>query len=347
MLAALLYGPNDLRVKQVEKPEINNNEILLKIKAAAICGTDLRMIRNGYKGVDKENPRILGHELSGIVEEVGGNVKGYREGMAVAVAPNMGCGICDECVSGNTQQCRDYQALGINLDGAFAEYVRIPEPAVRQGNVTELNSKVSFEEAALNEPLSCVYNGFLRCRVQPGDNVLIIGAGPIGLMHAKLAKMAGAAKVLINDLSEERLAVCSRIDNSFQALKTESLKEQVMDLTNGKGLDVCITACPSPQAQAASLELMATGGRVNFFGGLPADREKVMLNTNLIHYKQLMITGTARASLSQFRKTLDFIAEGLVDVKSLISTRSSLAKIEEAVQLAAGANGLKNIISFV
>ncbi|HEY5586990.1 MAG TPA: zinc-dependent dehydrogenase [Ruminiclostridium sp.] len=346
MKAAYLYGAKDLRLKEVSIPEINDNEILLKVKSAAICGSDIRMINNGYKGISEETPRILGHEIGGVIEKVGKNIKRYSVGMRVAIAPNMGCGVCNQCVSGNTHLCADYHAFGINLDGGFAEYVKIPEEACRQGNIIELGKNVSFDEAALNEPLSCVYNGSLKCDIKPGDTVLVIGTGPIGIMHAKLAKMAGASKVMINDISKERLEVCRKIDSSFIILQSEDLKEQVMNETYGKGLDVCITACPSPQAQADSLELMGTGGRVNFFGGLPASKEIVGINTNLVHYKQLILTGSARSSLSQFRKTLDFISSGILNVKDLITARLPLDKISEGVQLAASAEGLKNIIYF-
>ncbi len=346
MLAALLYGPRDMRIEEVAIPEIDNNEILLKVKSVAICGTDIRMFNNGCKGINESNPRILGHELSGIITKVGKNVKGYKEGMKVAVAPNMGCGLCDQCVSGNTHLCSDYQALGINIDGGFAEYVRIPEAAVRQGNIIELDSNTSMDEAALNEPLSCVYSGFEKCNIRPGDVVLIIGAGPIGLMHAKLAKMAGAAKVIINDLSEERLQMSYQIDNSFITVAGESLKNYVYEVTKGEGVDVCITACPAPQAQAMALELMAMGGRINFFGGLPKHRENVAINTNLIHYKQLVITGSTRANVSQFRKTLGFISNSLICVDDLITGRYNLTNIRNAFVEACNARGLKNIIVF-
>lgn len=346
MLAAYLYGPGDIRLKETDIPEINDNEVLLKVKSAAVCGTDVRMINNGYKGISEATPRILGHELAGVIAQVGKNVRHYKEGMRVAVAPNMGCGVCDSCVGGNTHMCPEYSALGINLDGGFAEFVKIPEEAVRQGNIIELDSNVSFDEAALNEPFSCVYNGFLKCDIKPGDHVLIIGTGPIGIMHAKLAKMAGAASVMLNDLSVERLEVCSKIDSSFIIVKPGNVKEQILVLTGGKGLDVCITACPSPQAQADALELMAIGGRVNFFGGLPAGKEIVPINTNLVHYKQLVLTGSARANLTHFRKTLDFISSGILEVKDLISLRFELKDIAEAVKLATRAEGLKNILYF-
>jgi L-iditol 2-dehydrogenase len=344
MLAAYMYGKNDLRLKEVDKPQTGENEVLIKVKSAAICGTDVRMLQNGYKGITPDSPRILGHELSGVIDAVGKNVVMYREGMRVTVAPNMGCGICNACVRGEGHLCRDYKALGINIDGGFAEYVIVPEAAVRQGNIVELKDNVSFEEAAINEALSCVYNGFDRCDIRPGDTVLIIGAGPIGIMHAKLARLAGASKVMINDISNERLQVCRNIDKGFTTLESEGLKENVMNLTSNEGVNICITACPAPQAQILALELIAVNGRINFFGGLPADKQEVTLNTNLIHYRMPIVTGSTRASILQFRKTLEFISAGILDVNDLISQRIPLRNIHKGFEYAESAKGLKNVI---
>ncbi|MCR8633053.1 zinc-dependent dehydrogenase [Paenibacillus radicis (ex Xue et al. 2023)] len=344
MLAALLYGPEDLRIEEYATPEINENEVLLEVKRAAICGTDVRMFKNGYTGISASTPRILGHEISGVIKEVGKNITKYQPGMRITAAPNMGCGQCARCVGGNTHLCKEYQALGININGGFTQYVRIPEAAVRQGNITLLKDHVTFEEAAIVEPLACVYNGFQQVNVKPGDFVLIIGAGPIGLMHAKLAKMAGASKVIINDISEERLAMCREIDDAITTVSTD-LKPYIMELTNGEGVDVLITACPVPQVQSSSLDLMAIGGRINFFGGLPKDKEIVPLNTNIIHYKQLIVTGSTRSSILQFRKALEFVENKLVDVKPLISASFTLNQIDKAFEHATRGIGLKNIIT--
>ncbi|MHB1454074.1 MAG: zinc-dependent dehydrogenase [Saccharofermentanales bacterium] len=346
MQAARLYGKNQIRIVETDIPAINDNEILLKIRSAAICGTDVRMFQNGAAGVDDQNPLVLGHEVSGVIDRVGSNVTRYNAGMRVAVAPNMGCGVCRYCTSGRTHLCADYKAFGINLDGGFAQYMRIPEAAVRQGNIIEIKETVSFDEAAINEPFSCAYNGFSQYGVFPGDKVLIIGAGPIGLMHAKLARMAGAAKVMIHDLSESRLEQCRQIDPFFNTISKDSLKEDVLRLTGSEGLDVCVIACPSPTAQSDSLELMGIGGRICFFGGLPKAKEIVPINTNLIHYKQLVITGSTRASVPQYRQTLDFISSGIVSVKEFISGRFTLEEIHKAFELAGNAVGIKSIIYF-
>jgi L-iditol 2-dehydrogenase len=138
MQAARLYGKEDLRVEPVKVPEVREGEVLLAVKASAVCGTDIRMFRNGHKNASADHPLVLGHEIAGIVEKVGPGVVGYREGMRVAVAPNMGCGVCDQCVSGNTQLCADYRAFGINIDGGFAERLLVAAAAVRQGNLSEM-----------------------------------------------------------------------------------------------------------------------------------------------------------------------------------------------------------------
>jgi L-iditol 2-dehydrogenase len=349
MRAALLYGKEDLRVEDLPVPEIGAEELLLEVKAAAVCGTDIRMYRGGAKGVGPQSPLVLGHELSGTIARVAKGVPGGQglvEGARVAVAPNMGCGTCDACVSGNTQLCEvRFRAFGINLPGGFAEYLRIPSEAVRQGNVCPIGPEVSFEAAALAEPLSCVYNAFQRCAIRPGDRVLIIGAGPIGLMHAKLARLGGAAKVVLNDIAAERLAICQKLEPGLVTVAGE-VGERIMALTGGRGADVVITACPAPEAQVTALKVAAMNGRVLFFGGLPADRAVVGLDTNLIHYKQLIVSGTTRQSLSQYRAVLRLIEDGLLSVDGLVTSRWPLGSIREGFAAVMRGSGLKHAVGF-
>jgi L-iditol 2-dehydrogenase len=344
MKAARLYGKEDLRVENVPAPTIGEGDILLRIKAAAICGTDIRMYRNGARGATPETPLILGHEIAGVIEKVGAGVSGYTEGMKVAVAPNMGCGICDECVSGNTQMCSTYKAFGINIPGAFAELMRVPAEAVRQGNVAVIPEGVDFVSAAMVEPLSCVYNAFQRVAIVPGDTVLVIGAGPIGLMHAKLALMAGAAQVFMNDLSEERMGLCTKLEPGIRALPAAGLAERIREETRGRGLSVCITAAPSADAQILSLELLGLNGRAMFFGGLPEGKSKVALDTNHVHYKQITIMGTTRSSIFQYRACLNLIASRRVVVEDLATGRSGLDGIHGSFAQIMQGKGLKSVV---
>lgn len=345
MKSLKLYGPNDIRLVDTQVPKISSGELLLKTDAAAICGTDIRMWQNGYKGVDKDHPLTLGHEFSGTIVEAGSDVTFYKKGMRVAMQPNIGCGICDRCVSGKFHLCDNYRAFGINMDGAFAEYMRIPADAICRGNLMLLPENVSSEEAAVTEPLSCAYNGFTKCFVKPGEYALVVGAGPIGTMHAQLLHMAGAT-VFLNDISAERLDMCKKILPYITTYHGDDLAGFVMDKTHGRGLDIAITACPVPSVQAAMLPLMNYGGRVNFFGGIPESKQPVSINTNYVHYKELYLTGSTRSSIAQFRKTLEFVEQGLIDVKSIITHRYKLDDIMTGFENAKKAVGIKHVIEF-
>jgi L-iditol 2-dehydrogenase len=338
MKAVRLFGKDDLQVASMPDPTAGPGEIVVRVRAALICGTDVRMHRNGARIL----PITLGHELAGVVEDIGPGVHGYRRGQAVAVAPNYGCGVCDACVAGTTHHCPELRAIGIHVDGGFAETVRVPAPAVAQGNVCPIPPGLSFAAAALAEPLSCVYASFERARLTPGDAVLIIGAGPIGLLHAKLYRMAGAGLVMIHDLNAERLAMCAREDAEFVTLGPERVRERVMELTCSRGADVIVTAASSAAAQQLAFAVPALDARVIFFGGLPAGQEIVPLDTNVIHYKQITVTGTTRQSLAQYRRCLGLLAGGALSVGSVITATYPLEKAQEAFAAAARGEGLKS-----
>lgn len=238
-----------------------------------------------------------------------------------------------------------YRAIGIHEDGAFAEFVRIPAHAVQQGNVFCIPDHVSFTEGALIEPMACVFNAYEKARTGPGDTVLIIGAGPIGMMHGKMSRLAGAGKVLIHDLNVERLQMAQRIDPTFIPVCGD-LRAELMQLTGGAGADVIITACPVPEVQTVALELAAVNGRVIFFGGLPKDRAMVPLDTNLIHYRQLMVTGTTRQSLRQFQAVLALVSDRVLRLEDLVTSTHPIERAEEAILSMATARGLKSRLEF-
>ena len=346
MKAAKLFGPNDIRVVDCAIPEIGDDEILLKTAAAAICGSDLRMIGNVYKGVDEGHPLTLGHEIAGIIEKVGKSVKGYEKGMKIAIAPNIGCGICDWCVSGDTHLCPDYTAFGINMDGGFAEYVKIPPNAITQGNLMILDDSISLDAAALIEPASCVLNGQQLTGIRLNDKVLIIGAGPIGVIHGQLARTFGAAKVYMRDLSPQRMKQSVELIPGAEAILEDDLEAASKRLTGGKGFDVTITACPAPSAQIDALKITGMNGRILYFGGLPAGKDAVTLATNLIHYKQLSIYGSTRGNVSHFRAVAKMVSAGTLDLKKLISRSFPITEFANAVDYAKKAEGLKTLIVF-
>lgn len=345
MLAAVYHGVGDIRVEEVDEPAFGEDEALLRVRAASICGTDLRIYTSGHHKILPGAPRILGHELAGEVVAVGSNVKGLSPGMRVGIAPNMGCGTCPQCIRGYSNLCPNYEAFGISLDGAFAEYMRLPASTICQGNIVPLPDALSYEEAALNEPFSCCYSGSRACAIGPGDTVLIMGAGPIGIMHLFLARLSGARTVIISEMIQDRLAQALDFGADLAVNPGEGdLHAAVLDATNGRGADVIIVAAPSPVAQEGALDLAAIGGRINFFGGLPKGQEFIRFNSNRVHYKQLVITGTTGSNNSQYRTTLEILGSRRVDLSPLISAKYPLENILEAFARARFRKDLKIVI---
>lgn len=345
MKAARLFGPHDLRIQDLPVPEPGPGELLLRTGSASVCGTDIRMLTHGHAFATPESPLVIGHEMAGTIERVGAGVGGYRVGQRVCVAPNYNPTASRLTVAGDGHLDPGYRALGIHEDGAFAEFVRIPALAVQQGNVFPIADHVSFAEAALVEPMACVFNAYEKARTGPGDTVLIIGAGPIGVMHAKMSKLAGAGRVIINDVNAERLAMAREIDRSFLTVGGD-LRDEVRQLTGGAGADVIITACPVPEVQSLAVELAAVNGRIVFFGGLPKDRAVVPLDTNIIHYRQLLVTGTTRQSLRQFQATLALVTDGVLRLEDLVTSVHPVEETKQAIAAMASARGLKSRLSF-
>ena len=217
MKAALFYGPGDIRIEEVKKPTPSGSEILVKVKACAICGTDVRIFKSGHRAITP--PHITGHEISGIVEEVGENVKNIKKGNKVAITTEVGCGYCKYCLSGRVNLCNiNRRAIGYYYPGGFAEYMLIPGEAVLQGNIITLSNDANLDEMSLVEPLACCINAQELIDIKFGDFVLIIGAGPIGCMHIELLKLRGAGKVIIaNYQSKRRIELARRFnaDNYF------------------------------------------------------------------------------------------------------------------------------------
>jgi L-iditol 2-dehydrogenase len=330
MKAAVFHGVRDIRLQDIPRPIPGAREALLRIASVGICGTDLRILATGHHRIPPGTPRVLGHEIAGEIVEIGQEVTSLSVGMHVGVAPNMGCGICAQCVAGWTNLCPDYTAFGVSLDGGFAEYMLITEEAIRQGNVVEIPAGIPDHIAALAEPLSCCINGQEAIRIGLGDVVLVVGAGPIGLMHVQLAKASGARQVIVSDSLDQRLEQAAA--NGADVLvnpRTEDLTAVVRH-----GLDAIIIAAPAPDAQEQALELASPRGRINLFGGLPDDHSVIQFNSNLVHYKQLVVTGTTGSNMRHYRAAMALIASGHVRLEPLSSVRLPLEQIREGIRLA-------------
>jgi len=327
MRAALLYGVKDLRVEEIKTPEVGAGEILVKVRAATTCGTDLKIFQRGYvEGVIKL-PTVFGHEWAGDIIEVGEGVSWLKEGMRVRAGNSSPCLRCRMCQKEKYNLCEDMMWLW----GAYAEYIKVPARIVML-NTQEIPPHVTYEEAAVTEPLACVLHGIEEARVKIGDTVAIIGAGPIGLLHLLSVKKMGANRVIISDTVDERLQLAQKIgaDGTINA-KTEDTVEKTKQLTEGYGADVVIEAIGLPTTWEQALKMVRKGGTVLEFGGCPPGTE-IKVSTEQLHYGETTILGAFHTTPAHFRKALNLIASGTINVKPLITRKMKLDQIKEAFE---------------
>jgi len=343
MLAAVYYGPEDLRVEERPVPEIGPGEALLKVVSAGICGTDLRIFHGAHRKYPPGTVRVPGHEVVGDIVALGADVRGLGLGQRVFVAPNMGCGHCRHCVSGRNNRCLNYDAFGVTIDGAFAEYMRVPAAAILQGNLIAIDPDTD-PAAALIEPLACVLHGQDVLGIQPTDVVLIVGAGPIGIMHLMLARLQGARGVIVSDLLSARLDLAERAGADRVVNPTEDLTAVVHEESAGEGADVIIIAAPAAKAQEEALALAAVGGRISFFGGLPKGRSVIQFDSNLVHYRELCITGTTACSTNDCWRAAKIVNSGRIDLSPLVSARFPLREAATAIAAAEDRQSLKVVL---
>jgi len=344
MKAAILKAIEDLEIKKVPTPHPSPEEILIRVRACSICGTDIKVYHHGHKHM--RFPRVTGHELAGEIVELGRKVNGYKIGERVAVAPAIPCGICFYCRRGMQSMCLNLSAIGYHYDGGFAEFMLIPEDAVHNGCVNPIPSNLSLEEAALAEPLACAINGQELSRISLGDTVVVVGGGPLGCIHVQLAGAKGAGKIILIELSPQRIEFIKKFtqpDVIINPSLEDSIK-RVLEETEGRGADKIIVACPSGRAQEDSLQMVSPRGIVNFFGGLPLDEPFIKFNSNLVHYREFYVVGTHGSAPYHNQLALSLLSQGKVKVKELISHRLPLEKLEEGLHLAESQKGMKILI---
>ena len=325
MRAIIYLGPKKLEMRELPVPEPAEDEVLVKVRCATTCGTDLKTYKRGYHHL--KPPCGIGHEFSGDVVEVGRDVVGFKPGMRVTAHNSAPCGTCFYCKHGQQNLCE----TPVFNYGTFREYHIIPGPIVRL-NAFEIPEPVSYEQAPLVEPLSCVVHGHRVLRIAHGERVAIIGAGPIGLMHLQLALLSGAVEVISVDLSDTRLKTARKLGatHTVNAEKEDPVRA-IRDITNGRGVDVAIEAAGDLGAWNTAFDSVRKGGRVEFFGGLK-ENTPVELDTYRIHYGELTLHGTFHSTPLDVQRAFDLIVSGVVDTLSLISDESPLEKVEEALQ---------------
>jgi threonine dehydrogenase-like Zn-dependent dehydrogenase len=331
MLAARYYNPGDIRVEDVPVPVLPPGGALLKVIRSGICGTDKRIYNQGHFHIQPGQPRILGHEVIGMIVELDASNDSLHVGQRVTLAPNIGCGTCRICQRGYTQLCDEYDAFGISIDGGFAEYLAIPEVAVQQGNVISVPENFSDDEGVMSEISACSYRGLSSCSPQPGETVLIIGGGAVTYLMSCWARSFDVGRVIISVIDDSwgEISQRSQPDLIINSRK-EDLKGRIFEETDGLGADVVIVACSAKEMDELAPELAAVHGRINFFGGLPENDAIVMVNSRIIHYREVTITGTTGANPAWIRKTMKAFQAHPFDLELGISEQIPLEDITQA-----------------
>ncbi|HUZ85516.1 MAG TPA: alcohol dehydrogenase catalytic domain-containing protein [Candidatus Baltobacterales bacterium] len=344
MQALVFRGPTEFRVEEREIPQPGPGEALVHVEACGICGTDLRIAAGVHRAYLPGTIRVPGHEFAGTLVSVGDDV-GLSTGRRVFIAPNIGCGTCAACRRGRVNLCVRPQALGITRDGGFAEYVLLGADLIQQGNVLPLPDDLDAASAALAEPLACVLRGSKAARITADDLVVIFGAGPIGLLHVAIAALGSPRAIVVVEPNERRRERSSSWGATHLVDPTTIDPRVVVDkLSDGVGADAVIVAAPVAAAQRQALELAGPGGRVNFFGGLPSNGSRVELDTNLIHYKELIVTGTSANTNDDCREALNLARGGKIDLGALVTARFALPDAKAAFAAASSGEALKVVI---
>lgn len=335
MKALRLYGPSKIQIDDIPIPTIREQELLLKIDSCSICGSDFRNVRAGGSSHGMDLPRVLGHELVGTIVEVGAQWRDqFHEGEQVVVGAIVPCGRCPLCIQGHPNQCQNKKAIAYQYDGAFAEYMKVPEQSIRSGNVIKVaeHDEAMRPQLALSEPLSCAINGQEISQVSLTDTIVIVGCGPLGLFHTQLAKLKGCSKIICVDFDQHRLHLAKQVGADHILSPQEvDLEEAIKELTNGIGASVVMVAVPDPQVVQNALNWVAPRGRINVFGGMPQDHQGIELNLNIIHYQEITIQGTSDSTPKHLHQAMELILTDRVRTDFMITKKITLEEAKEVL----------------
>jgi L-iditol 2-dehydrogenase len=335
MTAAVLYGKENLQVETVDVPHVGPGDVLVRVRAALTCGTDVKVFKRGYHARMITPPALFGHELAGDIVAMGKKVKGFVVGQRVMAANSAPCGTCYYCRHDQENLCSD---LVFN-NGAYAEYIRIPERIVER-NLHVLEDHVGYQDAALAEPLACVLRGLEESNLHPGDTIAIIGLGPIGMMFVRLAKAVYGARVIAIGRRQPQLDRAARMgaDELIVNVEGADVVGAVKRMTEGRGADVVIEAVGLPELWQLATHLLRRGGVVNFFGGCATGTD-VNLDTNLLHYSELTLKASFHHTPALIRKALETVGRGYVTAKDFVNGVEPLTNLLEVMQHLMSHNG--------
>ncbi len=341
MKACVFRGPRDLDIVEMPVPEPGPGEVVLRTAAAGLCHSDVRV----YKGEKYARAGVVpGHEISGIISTLGAGVSGLQAGQKVALCPIVACGTCDFCRVGKRNRCTSRVTLGYDEDGGLAEYVRVPAPIVRLGHVFPVPAGLAMDQASLLEPTACVLNSLELLGIGAGTSLLLIGAGPMGLLHLVLARRLGAI-VIVSEPEEGRRSWARKL-GAIETIDptTQDLSKRVKELTDGNGADVAVVTAGIGPAAASALGAVRRQGYIGLFAGFPPDTI-VNLDPNVIHYNEIILTGSQNATIDQYRRTMDLLPT-LPDLRQIVSHSFSIDDAPKAYETRLDHEGLKSEVVF-
>ena len=341
MNAVMFYAPKDIRFEEVNVPEPNEGEVLVKVEAALTCGTDVKTFRRGHPVLIKKTPSGFGHEFSGTIAKLGENVEGFNIGDRVVAANSAPCGECFFCKKGEENLCENLELL----NGAYAQYILIPKNIV-QKNLIKIPDNLPFKLAAFTEPLSNVVHGISRTPINKGDTVGVIGIGPIGLMFCALAKLKGAKVIAMgrNPLKLKLAKEFAHADEVIDLKKYDDPTEIILSMTEEKrGLDVAIECVGVPEIWESMFKLVRRGGCVHLFGGC-ASGTSVNIDTKRLHYDEVNVISVFHHTPKYFREALNLIATKQVDVEKLITKTMPLKYTKRALEMQQNGEAIKVLI---
>jgi L-iditol 2-dehydrogenase len=338
---ARYYAPGDIRLEQLPEPDVAPGQLKLRVRACSTCGTDVKISRSGHPNMTP--PQVMGHEIAGEIVDIGEGVDGWSVGDRVQVIAAIPDGTCPDCLAGHQSICPHQLSMGYQFPGGFAEFMIVPREVLAVDGVTRIPENLSFAEASLAEPLACVLNGQELAHVGSGDTVVVIGSGPIGCLHVRLARARGASRIILIDLNAERLAAAAALVHPDLTVATDAQDPvaAVLDATDGRGADVVVTAAASGAAQEQGLRMLARRGRLSLFGGLPKDAPNITIDSNLVHYRELSIVGVNGSTPAHNKRALELIAMGAVPVADLITHRLPLDQVLEGIEIVARGEAIK------
>ncbi|MFZ7134630.1 MAG: alcohol dehydrogenase catalytic domain-containing protein [Eubacteriales bacterium] len=343
MKALVLEGKEKIVYQEVETPTCPKDGLLVKVDSVGLCGSDVRTYFYGHQHVTY--PCIIGHENAGTIVEVGEKVEGFSAGEKIIINPVLPCGECWYCQKGWQHMCSDRLTYGHHIPGGFAEFMTVPGIGLEKGQVIKIPQEVSTDEIVIVELLSSIINAQEYADVTLGETVAVFGTGPIGCLHSEIARLRGAKKIIMIDINEERLKLSKNFSGTqfINGANVDAVKE-ILDNTEGFGVDVAIIASPSVQAQAQGLDILRKRGRLVIFGGVSSENPYTTLDSNKIHYNEIAILGAFAYGPNNFKKAFDIVVNKMINTNGFITHVLPLSKVEEGIEAVKTGKALKVVL---